>query len=68
MHIRIDIEQTREDEWIAETSDLPGVVAYGHSRRVAYKAAQVMALRTLADLIEAGETRCRSVSVSMLDS
>jgi predicted RNase H-like HicB family nuclease len=68
MHIRIDIEQTKDDEWVAETVDLPGVVAYGYSRTSAYKTAQVLALRTLADLIEAGETRCRSISVSLLDS
>lgn len=68
MYVKIDLEQTAADEWLAEAPDLPGVFAYGRSRKVAYRAAQVMALRTLADLIEAGEARGKSVTVSLLEA
>ena len=65
MHIQIEVEQWSECEWIAEVPDLNGIVAYGESRRTAYRAAQVLALRTLADLIEAEEVRFRNLSVTV---
>ena len=65
MHIQIEVEQCSEEEWMAEVPDLNGVVAYGYNRRTAYRAAQVLALRTLADLIEAEEIRFRNLSLTV---
>jgi predicted RNase H-like HicB family nuclease len=67
MHIQIEVEQCNEVEWMAEVPDLNGLVAYGYSRREAYRAAQVLALRTLADLIEAKEVRFRNLSLTLAD-
>ena len=65
MHIQIEVEQCSEEEWMAEMPDLNGLVAYGYNRRTAYRAAQVLALRTLADLIEAEEIRFRNLSLTI---
>ena len=52
------VEVAREDEgrWIAEVTDLPGVLAYGQSRDEAVRRAQALSLRVLAERIEHGET------------
>lgn len=49
--VNVKLEFWREDDgrWIAEAVDLPGVLAYGPSRREAARAALALALRTLAD-------------------
>jgi len=51
------IEIAREDDgrWIAEIPELPGVMAYGHSRKEAISKAEALALRVLADRLEHGE-------------
>jgi hypothetical protein len=65
MHIQIEVEQCSEFEWVAEIPALSGIVAYGGSRHRAYRAAQIIALRTLADLIEAEELRFRNLSMTV---
>lgn len=49
------VETEREDDvrWIADVSDLPGVMAYGATENEAVASAQGLALRVLADRIEA---------------
>ncbi len=46
----------REDDgrWIAEVPELPGVMAYGATKREAFRRASAIALRTLADGVEQG--------------
>lgn len=46
----------REDDgrWIAEIPKLPGVMAYGATRREAQQRVYAIALRTLADSVEQG--------------
>jgi predicted RNase H-like HicB family nuclease len=55
--VRLNVELEREDDgrWIAEVVDLPGVLAYGHDRDAALRAAQALAFRVIADRIEHGE-------------
>lgn len=55
MAFRMAIEIDREDDgrWIADVIDLPGVIAYGDSRSEAISRAEALALRVLADRIEA---------------
>ena len=52
------IEFDREDDgrWIAEIPKLPGVMAYGKTKRDALQRVYAIALRTLADTIESGST------------
>lgn len=55
MRLTIDIEQEDDGRWIAEVPELPGVLVYGDSREHAAQLARALALRTIADQIEAGE-------------
>jgi predicted RNase H-like HicB family nuclease len=49
------VEQEVDGRWIAEISDLSGVMAYGDSREEAIRKAKALALRVLADRLEHGE-------------
>jgi predicted RNase H-like HicB family nuclease len=55
--MRFDVEIDHEDDgrWIAEIPALPGGLAYGATRKEAVDRAESLALRILADRIEAGE-------------
>jgi predicted RNase H-like HicB family nuclease len=52
---RIELEREEDGRWIAEVTDLPGVLAYGPTRDQALASVQALALRVLADRIEHGE-------------
>ena len=51
----IEFELEVDGRWIAEVKDLPGVLAYGHTREEALARTQALALRVLADRLENGE-------------
>lgn len=51
----IDLEQEEDGRWIAEVTDLPGVLAYGQTREEAVRKAQSLSLHVLADRLEHGE-------------
>lgn len=51
----IEVERDNDKRWIAEVTDLPGVMVYGATRKQAASKAQALALRVLADRIEHGE-------------
>lgn len=55
MKLRIDVEREADGRWIADISDLPGVLAYGATESEAVIRAKALALRVLADRIEHGE-------------
>jgi predicted RNase H-like HicB family nuclease len=55
MRLNIEIEQEEDGRWIAEVSDLPGVLAYGQTRQEAIERVQALSLRVLADRLEHGE-------------
>lgn len=61
------IECGREDDgrWIAEIAVLSGVMAYGNSADEAMLRAQVLALRVLAEQLEANEARPSTISISV---
>lgn len=52
--VNFKIEFDREDDgrWIAEISELPGVMAYGATKVEAEAAVEALALRVIADRIE----------------
>ena len=54
--MRIEIERERDGRWIAEVPDLPGVMAYGRTRKQAIARAEALALRVIADRLDHGKT------------
>jgi predicted RNase H-like HicB family nuclease len=55
MRLLVEFELEEDGRWIADVTDLPGVLAYGKSQDEALAAAKALALRVLADRIEHGE-------------
>ncbi len=54
--LQIEFDQESDGRWIAEIPALPGVMAYGATREEARAKVEALALRTLADRLEHGET------------
>jgi predicted RNase H-like HicB family nuclease len=65
--MKFTLECEREDDgrWLAEISQLPGVLAYGNSANEAMTKAQVLALRVLAERLEHGEAHPVDISISL---
>lgn len=55
MFLTLELDREEDGRYIAEVSDLPGVLAYGATREEAIARAQALALRVLADRLEHGE-------------
>jgi predicted RNase H-like HicB family nuclease len=55
MRLRVELEREVDGRWIADVSELPGVMVYGATRETALSGAQALALRVLADRLEHGE-------------
>lgn len=55
MQFTVETEQEDDGRWIAEAVELPGVMRYGESWESAIAQAQALALRAIAERIEAGE-------------
>ena len=53
-NFKIQVERETDGRWIAEIRALPGVMVYGKTRADAVRAVYALALRVLADRIEAG--------------
>ena len=64
MHVNIEIEQESDGRWIAEVPERPGALAYGRTRDEAAGKAEALALRVLAEPLEAGETKPVTRSIS----
>ncbi|MBM3815048.1 MAG: type II toxin-antitoxin system HicB family antitoxin [Acidimicrobiia bacterium] len=58
----------REEDgrWLADIPALPGVTAYGRSKRKATAAVQALALRLIADRLEHGEAVPGPMNVSFI--
>ena len=54
--LRIEFDREEDGRWIAEVPKLPGVMAYGSTKQEAVRRVYAVALRTLADNIEQGNT------------
>jgi predicted RNase H-like HicB family nuclease len=65
MSFTLECEREEDGRWLAEVSELPGVLAYGASAEEAMAKAEVLALRLLADRLEHGETRAVGIQISM---
>lgn len=51
----IELEREEDGRWIAEIPKLPGVMAYGGTRKEALSKVKALALRVIADRLEHGE-------------
>lgn len=62
------IEYYREEDgrWLADIPTLPGVTAYGRTKKQATAAVQALALRLIADRLEHGETVPGPLDVSFI--
>lgn len=49
MDLSIELEQEDDGRWIAEVTNLPGVLVYGQSQEDAVVRVKALALRVLAD-------------------
>ncbi|MGK2856870.1 MAG: type II toxin-antitoxin system HicB family antitoxin [Thermoanaerobaculia bacterium] len=54
-HLTLELEQEVDGRWLAEVTELPGVMAYGATDREALDRTKALALRVLADRLEHGE-------------
>ena len=63
--MRFEIETEREEDgrWIAEVIGLPGVMKNGQTRAGAIGKPEALALRVLAERIEAGEGPLESIEI-----
>ena len=61
----VEFDRENDGRWIAEVPTLPGVLAYGSTKQDAFRRVSAVALRTLADKVERGNT---PASVSKLFS
>jgi predicted RNase H-like HicB family nuclease len=61
---RVEVEQELDGRWIAEISELPGVMSYGATPADAVARVQALALRVVADRLESGEAGPDLLSIS----
>ena len=53
--LKVEFYREEDGRWLADIPALPGVTAYGRTRKQAMAAAQALALRLIADRLEHGE-------------
>ena len=62
MDFKIEFEREEDGRWIAEISELPGVMAYGATKGEAEAAVEALALRVIADRIETEKIGHKTIS------
>ena len=55
VNLTMEVEREADGRFLAEVTDLPGVLAYGATEQEAVARVQALALRSLADRLENGE-------------
>jgi len=61
MNFEIVFDREDDGRWIAEIEELPGVLAYGATQLEAQSKVEALALRVIADRIEADQSTPLSV-------
>jgi predicted RNase H-like HicB family nuclease len=64
LELKIETEREEDGRWIAEVTNMPGVMCYGDSEEGAIAAAQALALRVLADQIEHQSSVQRQITIT----
>ena len=62
MMFAIEFEMESDGRWIAEIGELPGVMVYGTTQQEARSKVEALALRELADRIEAESLDVSTIS------
>jgi predicted RNase H-like HicB family nuclease len=66
MRFTLEIDREEDGRWIAEVSDLPGVMVYGATREEAMARAKALALRLVADRLEHAEALPELANISFI--
>ena len=61
MEFEISFDREEDGRWIAEIESLPGVFAYGATKKEAQSKVEALALRVIADQIEKEQSTAGSV-------
>lgn len=64
MRFTVETEVEEDGRWIAEILELSGVMRYGATREEAIAQAEALALRVLAERIEAGEHPVEPIQIT----
>ena len=64
--LAIEYYREQDGRWLADIPALPGVTAYGRTKKRATAAVQALALRLIADRLEHGEAVPGPLNVSFL--
>jgi predicted RNase H-like HicB family nuclease len=64
LQFRVEFEREQDGRWIAEVTELPGVLAYGASQAEAQAKVQALALRVVAERLEHGEAGPELLDIS----
>ena len=65
MDFRIELEREADGRWIADIPQMPGVMCCGAIADEAIAKTQSLALRVLAERIEASESRPEAIHISI---
>ena len=63
---KVDFYREKDGRWLADIPALPGVTAYGRTKKQAMASAQALALRLIADRLEHGEAVPGGMRVSFI--
>ena len=66
MNYHIEYEQETDGRWLAEVPEIPGVLTYGMTTNEAMAKAEILALRVIADTIEAQEQQPMSINIELV--
>ncbi len=64
--LAIEYYREKDGRWLADIPALPGVTAYGRTKKQATVAVQALALRLIADRLEHGEAVPGTLDVSFI--
>ena len=64
--LQVKVYREEDRRWLADIPALPGVTAYGKTKREAMAAAEALALRLIADRLEHGEAVPGELRVSFV--
>lgn len=64
--LKVEFHREQDGRWLADIPALPGVTAYGRTKKEAWRAAEALALRLIADRLEHGEAVPGELQVSFI--
>ncbi|MEK7824736.1 MAG: type II toxin-antitoxin system HicB family antitoxin [Candidatus Eisenbacteria bacterium] len=64
MTLTLELEQEQHRRWIAEVTELPGVMTYGSTPQEATARAKALVLRVVTDRLEHSEAGSELLSIS----